>query len=133
MKGSLGTVGQGRNGRVRIDHPAKPVDQFHPLTVEETTNRGLKPKLDVLETVTQLVEIDVRPDLGEPHPRRPTQELAGITGGDHRLRRNAIPQMRSTADRVALDHDHVRTQARRSACATVAGRSPSDDHHACRH
>ena len=82
---------------------------------------------------SQLVEIDVRANLSETHPRRPAKELAGVTCGDHRLRRDAIPQMSGPADRVALDHDHVRTQARRSARATVARRSPSDDHHACRH
>ena len=78
MKGPLGTVGQGRDDRVRIDHPAEPVDQLHPLTVEETANRGLEPRLDVLETVAQLVEIDVRADLGESHPRRPAQNWRAL-------------------------------------------------------
>ena len=108
VKGPLGTVGQGRDDRMSIDHPAKTVDQLHSLTVEETANRGFEARLDVLETVAPLVEIDVQADVDESHPRRPAQELTGVASGDHRLRRDAIPQMSGTADRVALDYDHVR-------------------------
>ena len=54
-------------------------------------------------------------------------------GGDHRLRRDAVPQVRGTADDVALDHRRPRRRGGRRGGGDVAGGSAADDHESSGH
>ena len=52
---------------------------------------------------------------GETHGLRPLQLDQLTTGGDERLRRDAVPQVGGTAHDVALDHRDVGAQRRGDA------------------
>ena len=54
-------------------------------------------------------------------------------GGDHRLRRDAVPQVGRAADDVALDHRDLGAEAGGSGGGGVAGRSAADDHESSAH
>ena len=51
-------------------------------------------------------------------------------GGDHRLRRDAVPQVGGAADDLALDHRDVGAEAGRVGGGGGAGRAAADDHEA---
>ncbi len=79
------------------------------------------------------VDVDLGDRLLEAHPRRPAQEAHRPAGGDHRLRRDAVPQVGGAADDVALDHRDVGAEPGGVGGRRVAGRSAADDHEACGH
>ena len=57
----------------------------------------------------------------------------GAAGGDHRLRRDAVPQVGGAADDVALDEGDLGAEAGRVGGRLVAGGPAADDHEALRH
>ena len=61
-----------------------------------------------------------------PCPRPGSPRRQQPAGGDHRLRRDAVPQVGGAADDVALDHRHVGARARAAcvAACTPAGPAP---------
>ena len=69
----------------------------------------------------------------EAHPRRTAHERHRPAGGDHRLRRDAVPQVGGTTDDVALDHRHVGAEALGVGGGGVPGRTTTDDHEASGH
>ena len=54
-------------------------------------------------------------------------------GGDHRLRRDAVPQVGGAADDVAFDHRDLRAEAGGVGRGGVAGRPAADDHESSCH
>ena len=66
-------------------------------------------------------------------PRDAAGEAHRAAGGDHRLRRDAVPQVRGAADDVALDHRDLGAEPRRVRGRRVAGRPAADDHESHRH
>ena len=51
-----------------------------------------------------------------------------VAGRDHRLARDAVPQVRGAADDVALDHRHFGAERRRDRRRGVAAGTATDDH-----
>ena len=70
-------------------------------------------------------------DLGSlcssPIPCDAAAEAHGPAGGDHRLRRDAVPEVGGAADDVALDNGDLGTEARRVRGGGVAGGTAADD------
>src|SRR6476469_10339003 len=65
--------------------------------------------------------------LGESHPADPLVERHRAACCDHRLRRDAVTQVRGAADEVALDQRHLCTEPRRVRRGGVACRATADD------
>ena len=63
----------------------------------------------------------------------PPGEAHRPAGGDHRLRRDAVPQVGGAADDVALDHRDLGAEAGRVGGRGVAGRPAADDHESSCH
>ena len=79
----------------------------------------------LLESFRQVGDVDSGLHGREPHTLAATEERDRSTGGDHRLGRDAIPQMGGASDHVAFDH--VTSAPRRAAwvaAATPAGPAP---------
>ena len=94
-----------------VEDRGRPVDEVDALAGQQGTDLRLQPVLDRAQAQREVFEIDFRADLVEPHTSRPAQELAGVAGGDHGLRRDAVVEVGGTADHVALDERHFRAEA----------------------
>ena len=70
---------------------------------------------------------------GEPHLRGAADRRQRPAGGDHRLGRDAVPEVGGPADHVLLDDRDLGAEAGRVGGRGVAGRAPADDHEAQRH
>ena len=69
----------------------------------------------------------------QPH-RAGVAELGElVAGGDHRLARDAVPEVRGAADDITLDERDLGTDRRGNGRRGVAGRSPTDDDEAHSH
>ena len=72
--------------------------------------------------------VDVEMALGRDAHRVRAPELEQLTaGGDQRLRRDAVPEVRGTADDVALDQRDVGAECGRDARARVARGTATED------
>ena len=82
---------------------------------------------DALDPLLQRAQVDLGLDPVEAHALDAPGEAHGPAGRDHRLRRDAVPQVSGAADDVALDHRDVGAEAGRPRGCGVAGRAASDD------
>ena len=73
------------------------------------------------------VDVDLGLALFETHAADPTGETHRTAGRDHRLGRDAVPQVGRAADHVAFHHGDLRTESRRIRGRLVAGRAATDD------
>ena len=72
-------------------------------------------------------------DCSRPMPSIRRMKRHGAAGGDHRLRRDAVPQVGGAADDVALDQRDLGAETGGIRGRLVAGRSAADDHEAHGH
>ena len=78
-------------------------------------------------------DVDLGLLLLEAHSLDPASERDRPAGGDHRLRRDAVPQVGGTADDVALDERDLGAEARGVGGRGVAGGATADDHETSGH
>ena len=108
----------------------------HSLALEQGQDGGLEAILDALVAHAQRLEVELGAHLGEPHGLGPAGLGHGTAGGDHRLGRDAVPQVSRPADDVPLDERHLGSLAGPVGGGGVPGGPPADDHevgrHACR-
>ena len=71
--------------------------------------------------------------VGEAHALGRVDQRQRAAGGDHRLRRDAVPQVGGAADDVALDERDLGAEPGRVGGGLVAGRAATDDHEALGH
>ena len=69
----------------------------------------------------------------EAHLRGAAHRRQRAAGGDHRLRRDAVPEVGGPADHVLLDDRDLGAEAGGVGGRGVAGRAAADDHEAQRH
>ena len=106
---------------------AVPRDHAHALALQQPGRAVLQVRLDPLDARRQRLGVDLGDGLLEAHPRRPAQEAHRPAGGDHRLRRDAVPEVGGAADHVALDHRHLGAETGGVRGRRVAGRAAADD------
>ena len=109
------------------------VEKLHSLAVEQPRGALLQPVLDPLDPARQRDDVDLGFLLLETHSVDPAREAHGPAGGDHRLRRDAVPEVCRAADHIALDHRHFRAEPCRVGGRGVAGRPAADDHESSCH
>ena len=89
--------------------------------------------LDARDPLAQRVRRRGTPSRVEPH-RAGVAELGELVAGrDHRLARDAVPEVRGAADDVALDERDLGADRRGDGRRGVPGGSATDDHEAHGH
>ena len=83
-------------------------------------------------TRSRSASMSSRPSAARPIDVRAAELGELAAGGDHRLRRDAVPEVRGAADDVALDQRDVGAERGRDARARVA-RGPTTEDHDTRH
>jgi hypothetical protein len=89
--------------------------------------------LDALDALGEGADVDGGVDAGEPHPADRPGATDRPAGGDHRLRRDAVPEVGGAADHVPFDHDHLGAEPGSGRRCGVAGRTAADDQESRRH
>ena len=108
-------------------------EQSHALVVEEVDDLTLQLPGDLVDATAQEVEIELRRLLGEAHPFDPAAERHRPAGGDHRLGRDAVPQVGGAADHVPLDQRDLGAEPGGVGGGGVPGWAAADDHEPGRH
>ena len=112
---------------VRALEPSGAVEQPDVLRLEQLHDRRVQALLDRRDPLAQRVEVDAALGLQAHHVR--CGELGELAaGGDHRLRRDAVPEVGGAADHVALDQRDLGAQRGRDRRARVAGGPTTEDH-----
>jgi hypothetical protein len=114
-------------------HPGRPVQQAHALAGQQVPHRRLQVVLDVEVALAQHLQVRRRPDGVDPHALDAPGERHGPAAGDHRLGRDAVPEMGRPADHVLLDQRDLGAEAGGVRGGRVARRAAPDDHEAHRH
>ncbi len=114
-------------------HPGRAADQLDPLALQQSGRVALEMVLDVFDALGQPGDVDLGHLLLEPHPADPPGEAHRPTGGDHRLRRDAVPQMGRAANDVAFDQGDLGAEPGRMGGRSVPRGPTTDDDEACRH
>ena len=83
--------------------------------------------------LVRLLDIDGRVDVGQAEPTDRPGAADRPPGGDHRLRRDAVPEVGGAADDVALDHHDLGPEPGGVGGRGVAGRAATDDDEASAH
>jgi hypothetical protein len=104
----LGALGRVDDHRVGSAEAREPLDEAHPLARQQLGGARLQVVLDALDAADERLGVQFGRGLFDPHPVDPLGEVHRSPGGDHRLRRDAVPQVRGAADDVALDHRDLR-------------------------
>jgi hypothetical protein len=118
---------------VRVDKSGRSGEQLDTLAGEQLGGVRAQMLLDVLDARGERVDIDLGALLLEAHAAESTGEAHRPAGGDHRLRGDAVPQVRCAADDIALDERHLGAEARRMGGSRIAGGAAADDDQSCRH
>jgi hypothetical protein len=113
----LDAVGRLGHQLVGALEPGRAVQQPHALVGEEGGDLPLEPPGDLGDAVAHQPEVDLGRLLDEAHALDAPAERHGPAGGDHGLRRDAVPEVGGAADDVALDHRDLGAEPGR-----VAGR-----------
>jgi hypothetical protein len=109
------------------------VQQAHALAGQQVPHRRLQVVLDVEVALAQHLQVRRRPDGVDPHALDAPGERHGPAAGDHRLGRDAVPQVGGAADHVLLHQRDLGAEAGGVGGGRVAGRTTADDHEAHRH
>ena len=128
-----GTVGGVGHDGVRAGETARAPEDPHVLAGQQPAGVALDALLDAPQPVAQGIDVDAGGGLDEAHLRRAAHGGEGAAGGDHGLRRDAVPQVGGATDDVALDHGDLGAQPGGVGRGRVPTRSPADDHEASRH
>ena len=113
---------------VRPFETACPAQYPHALAVEQLADVVVEPSFDEPDAAAQRLGLDGRRDLVQPHPGEPAGERHGPAGGDHRLGRDAVPQVGGAAHDLPFDQGDLGAEPGRVGRRLVARRSPADDH-----
>ena len=113
---------------VRALQPAAPVDEPHALRLEQAEHRRRAGGSRSTRPARAARRRRACPSATRPivRARVSSDELAA--GGDHRLRRDAVPEVRGAADDVALDERDLGAERRRHRRRGVAAGPTTDDH-----
>ena len=112
---------------------AEPSSRRTPWSARRSTTWPCSRPVISLDPAAQQVEIDRRCLRGEAHALDAAAEGHRPAGGDHRLGRDAVPQVGGAADHVALDQGDLGAEPGGVGGGGVAGRTSADDHEPCRH
>ena len=104
-----------------------------PWLASSCVDAVLQVVLDALDAAGERLGVDLGVGLLEAHPVDRREEAHRAAGGDHRLRRDAVPEVGGAADDVALDHRHLGAEPGGVGGRGVAGRAAADDHEASGH
>ena len=85
------------------------------------------------DAFAQALEVDVALGLVQAEALHPVHEGHRPAGGDHRLGRDAVPQVGGAADHVLLDQRDLAAEAGGVGRGLVAGRATTDDDEAQGH
>jgi hypothetical protein len=118
---------------VRIDEAGRAAHEPHPLTLEQLGGVVAHVTLDALDARRERLHVDLGVGLLEAHPADALGEAHRPAGRDHRLRRDAVPQVGGATDDVALDHRHLGAEAGGVGGGGVPGGPAADDDEACGH
>ena len=118
---------------VIAEQSGRAVEQLHALALEQPGRALLQALLDPLDALGQRRDVDLGVLLLEAHAVDAPREAHRPAGGDHRLRRDAVPQVRGAADDVALDHRDLGAEAGGVCRRGVARRTAADDHESSCH
>src|SRR5262249_25537849 len=113
---------------MRSDKARRALHHPHSLALEEAGDRAVEATDDAVDPVLEPSRVDVRGDHLETHALDALGEAQGATGGDHRLRRDAVPEVSGTADDVALHHRDLGPQTSGMCGGRVPGGTPAEDH-----
>ena len=118
---------------VRTLELGPPVDHAHLLRRELGGDHLVQATLDRRDPLAQRLDVELALGL-QAHRVRPTELDQLAAGGDQRLRRDAVPQVRGAAHDVALDQRDVGTQRGRDGSRTCCPRDhrPRSRHSASR-
>ncbi len=132
LDGAL-SIGAGHSARVGRGETGGAVDDLDPLADEQLGRVVAHVILDARDPPVEGLDVDRRGGLGEPHSTDAMGEADRTAGGDHRLRRDAVPEVRRASNDVAFDHHDLGAEPRRVGGGLVAGGSAADDHKAMCH
>ena len=113
--------------RVGTHQPTGSGDHADALRLQEASHRFVQPGFDRRNPLAQRFAVEVALGAQSHHPGA-GQLRQLTTGGDHRLRRDAVPEVRGAADDVAFDEGHFGAKGRRDRRRGVAGRTAAEDH-----
>ena len=117
----------GRLDRVRAEQAAGAADETHALRLEQAGDALTQRLLHAGDARAQRGHVE--PAVGfEPH-RGGAAELGELVAGrDHRLARDAVPEVRGAADHVALHERDLRAERRGDGRGGVPAGATTDDH-----
>ena len=127
------TVDSGDLDLMRAEEPCRTVHQVDTLAGEQLGGVVLQTLLDAGDAFFERNDVDFRLVPFEAHAAQAPSERHGPTGGDHGLRRDAVPQMRRAAHDVAFDERDMRTNACCVRCCGVTSRAATNDYESSRH
>ena len=106
----LGTIGSNDFDQVRTDESGRAHDHPDTLTLEQLDGVALQSALNVFDTVLQSNVVDFGILMLKAHALDAPGEAHRSAGSDHRLRRNAVPQVCSASDDITLDQRDLGSQ-----------------------
>ena len=118
---------------VRALHAAAADDDAHTLAVQELPPRALQVTGDGRDALPQGREVQLRAQVGQAHSPGPTGHRHHPAGGDHRLRRDAVPQVGRAPHHVPFHERDLGSEARRVRGRIDPRRASTDDDEAHRH
>ena len=118
---------------VRTREPARPTENANALALEDLGVVVAHPVLDAFDAGGQALDVDFGIVVLQPHAFETIREADRTAGGNHRLRRNAVPQVGRSTDDVALDHGDLSPHPRRMRRRIVTGWAAAEDDKSCAH
>ena len=106
--------------------PARPPDHPDALRLEQFADRVVQLRFDARDAGPEGVEVEAAVG-GNAHHLGPVKLGEEPAGGDHRLGRDAVPQMGGTTDEVALDQGDLGSEASGDSGGRVAPGATADD------
>ena len=117
-----------------IEQRARAVSELNsagwPASYESDSRGGLRASIGDPEVGRGLHRLTTS---RQPHAHGALHEGSGVAGCDHRLGRDAIPEVGSATDCVSLNEHDLCAQSGRCGGTTIARGTPTDNYHASRH
>ncbi len=129
----LGALGGLDLDLVGADQATGALDEADALAAEQAAHRALESGLDGGDALLEGVEVDLGRHPAQAHALGLVEVAHGTAGGDHGLRRDAVPQVRRAADDVALDDGDLGAEAGSGGGGLVPRGATTDDDEAHGH
>ena len=121
------TVFGRRLDRVGAKQAARAAEQAHSLRLEQAGDALAKRPLHAADARAERRHVETAGRF-ETHRAGTGEIREPVAGPDHRLARDAIPEVRGAADHVAFDQRHLGAERRGDGGRGVSTGSATDDH-----